>query len=160
MPQLDFTTFSPQLVWLVITFGFLYFIMARSALPRVGEILEERQNRIDSDLETAENLKEQSKSLEEEYEQLFAKAKAEALSHLKAEREHIQKTMASRKVEMTATVEAKVAEAEERIQKAKEGVFKDLEGIAIEACGEIVTQLLSAKVNSAQVKAAVKASLP
>jgi F-type H+-transporting ATPase subunit b len=45
MPQLDFSTFSPQLIWLVITFLGLYLLMSRVALPRIGGVIEQRQSR-------------------------------------------------------------------------------------------------------------------
>ena len=42
LPQLDPTTFEPQLIWLFITFLALYLVMSKSALPKIGSILEER----------------------------------------------------------------------------------------------------------------------
>ncbi len=57
MPQLDTATFAPQLVWLAITFIGLYLILARAVLPRIASVLEERQERIDVNLEKAEALK-------------------------------------------------------------------------------------------------------
>ncbi|HHI81664.1 MAG TPA: F0F1 ATP synthase subunit B', partial [Rhizobiales bacterium] len=44
MPQLDTSTFMPQLVWLAITFFVLYVIMTRLALPRIGGAIEQRQD--------------------------------------------------------------------------------------------------------------------
>ena len=60
MPQLDISTFTPQIIWLIITFGVLYLLMAKLALPRIGSILEQRQNRIEDNLAMAQNLKRES----------------------------------------------------------------------------------------------------
>ena len=48
MPQLEqIHTFLGQIFWLVVTFGFLYVVLWKAALPRVASILLERQERID-----------------------------------------------------------------------------------------------------------------
>ena len=78
MPQLEFADFVPQLVWLAITFAALYFFLAKRALPRVSEVLEERENRVVDDLEQAEKHKKESQSLEDTYEKLIAMAKVNA----------------------------------------------------------------------------------
>ncbi len=58
MPQLEqFDTYLSQVVWLVISFAILYVVMWKAALPRVADVLQERQERIDDDLERAEKLK-------------------------------------------------------------------------------------------------------
>ena len=52
-PPFDVSTFPAQLFWLVITFGTLYFVMSRIALPRVAKILDTRRLRIGNDLDVA-----------------------------------------------------------------------------------------------------------
>ena len=52
-PQFDPSTFTPQLFWLAVTFGVLFFAMWRFALPRLSNIMEARQQRIDADLDKA-----------------------------------------------------------------------------------------------------------
>ena len=56
-PPFESHTFGSQLLWLAITFGALYFLMSRIALPRVASILETRSDRIASDLGEAQRLK-------------------------------------------------------------------------------------------------------
>ncbi len=62
MPQLDFSTFSNQIFWLVVTLFVIYFVLSRIALPRIGEALADRAGTITNDLAEAEELK---KKLEE-----------------------------------------------------------------------------------------------
>ena len=56
-PPFDSTTFASQLLWFAITFALLYYLMAKVALPRIAGILEDRRDRIASDLDLAERLK-------------------------------------------------------------------------------------------------------
>jgi len=159
MPQFNIDTFLPQLVWLAITFTFLYVIMARHALPRVAEILEERQSRMDDDLELAESHKAESEQLEADYDKLIAEARAEAQAHLKAERVKLDAVLNEKRAEMTAKLDQQLGEAEAGIAKAKAVTMGDLEQIATDACVSIVTKLSSQKLTAADAKKAVKSSL-
>ena len=58
MPQFDPSVWPPQLIWMVITFVALYFLMSRVALPRITDVLEEREFKINDALRKATGLKE------------------------------------------------------------------------------------------------------
>src|SRR6185437_1546384 len=75
---LDPGTFVPQLVWLTLTFGLLYVLLKRFALPRVGEVIEERRERVQRDLEKAQNLKAETEQALANYEQTLAEARTRA----------------------------------------------------------------------------------
>ena len=60
LPQLDLTTYSSQVFWLIVSFVVLYFLVAKLAMPRIAEVLEERQERIEDDLDKAETLKKEA----------------------------------------------------------------------------------------------------
>jgi len=55
MPQLDFSTFSNQIFWLVLTLVVIYFVLSRIALPRISGALVERADTITHDLAEAES---------------------------------------------------------------------------------------------------------
>jgi F-type H+-transporting ATPase subunit b len=59
-PPFQKETFASQLLSLLIAFVALYLIVSRIALPRVGSLLDARQNAIDSDLAEAQKLKDAS----------------------------------------------------------------------------------------------------
>ena len=88
LPQLDTSQYAPQVIWLVISFALLYVLMARVALPRIGQVLEERQDRVNDNLEKAGALKAEAESVAEAYEGALADARAEAqaIVHQAAER--------------------------------------------------------------------------
>ncbi|SVE39201.1 uncharacterized protein METZ01_LOCUS492055, partial [marine metagenome] len=68
MPQLDVSGFPSQIFWLVITFVFLWWLMAKVALPKVGLVLEERQKKISDSLDMADDLRKEAASELESYE--------------------------------------------------------------------------------------------
>ena len=78
MPQFDVATFPTQLVWLAITFVVLYFAMARMALPRIGQVLDERQKRIDDNLDKAETLKGEADTEAAAYAKVLAEAREQS----------------------------------------------------------------------------------
>ena len=56
-PPFQKDTFASQLVSLLVAFVALYLIVSRIALPRVGGLLDARQNAIESDLAAAQKLR-------------------------------------------------------------------------------------------------------
>lgn len=159
MPQLDPSVFSPQLVWLAITFAVLYLVMARSALPKVADVLEERDNRIADDLRQSEELKDESKALEANYEKTHAEAKAEANRILSDAREKMQGDIDAKRNEAEGKISAEVDAADARIDAAKTDALGDLEDMAIEACGAIVERLTGKSIGESGLRDAVKGEI-
>src|ERR1700730_5111985 len=63
MPQLDYHSFAPQLVWLAIAFVALYLVMSRLAGPAISDTLDKRQAKIQGDLDAAEEANEEARRL-------------------------------------------------------------------------------------------------
>src|ERR1700704_2980321 len=77
-PPFDSSTFASQLVSLLIAFVALYLIVSRIALPRVGSLLDARQNAIEGDLAEAQTLKDASDAALKAYESELAAARSRA----------------------------------------------------------------------------------
>ena len=67
MPQLDISTFSNQIFWLVITLVIIYFVLSKIALPRIASVLSDRQMTISNDIARAEDLKQSAIEAENAY---------------------------------------------------------------------------------------------
>ena len=87
MPQFDPAVWVPQLIWLVITFMALYLLMSRVALPRVSEVLEEREVRINESLRKAERLRLNAEDAIASYEKTIADVRAKAAEEVRTTRE-------------------------------------------------------------------------
>ncbi|HEY1796983.1 MAG TPA: hypothetical protein VGG57_12785 [Stellaceae bacterium] len=75
MPQLDFTTFAPQLFWLLVTFVVLYGLMKWVAVPRVGRVIDARRDKLEGDLNRAARLKEEAEGVLAAYQRTLAEAR-------------------------------------------------------------------------------------
>src|SRR5690606_10859996 len=77
-PPFDSSTFPSQILWLAITFGLFYLLLRQVVIPRIGGILEVRQDRIAQDLGEAARMKEEADAAVAAYEQELADARARA----------------------------------------------------------------------------------
>ena len=113
MPQLDATTFPPQLAWLVLTFIAMFFLMAKVALPRIGHTLARRQGTIDGDLERAAKLKAEIEIVIQAYERALAEARTQANATVNATKEKLAQLAADRQRQSMAALaeQTKAAEA-------------------------------------------------
>ena len=69
MPQLEQTEFFvSQLFWLVLTFSFLLFFLWRISLPRISNVLERRENKINNDLESAKKQQKEAEEIQNQIE--------------------------------------------------------------------------------------------
>lgn len=156
MPQLDVATFAPQLIWLAITFILLYVLMAKVALPRVAEVLEERRKRIEGNLDKAQALKQEAEAAREAYEKAVAEARARAHALTVKAADRAAKEAADRQHALAAKLAAQGRATEERIAAARAQALENTQAIAAEVACEAVRKLLGLDVDEASAQAAVK----
>ena len=167
LPQLDVSTYSSQIFWLIISFVILYFLVAKLAMPRIAEVLEERQERIEDDLDKAETLKKEAYQVRIEYEKALAAAREKANDATR----HAQEEIAKRNAEAESAAQVKVTvmleEAEKRIAASKTGAegtpgepINALErSVAQEVVANAVQKLIGVDVTAADIDAAIAATL-
>jgi F-type H+-transporting ATPase subunit b len=159
MHQLNINDFAPQLIWLAISFVLLYLIMSRLALPRVGQILEERSNRISGDLAAAAKLREDTEQAIAQYEQALADAKARAQGIARQARDEMTRDIERQRAEVDQTIAAQTTDAEKRINTMKDAALTHVGEIATDTAEALVARLLGKTVNRSELQGAVNEAL-
>lgn len=159
LPQLDSESYAPQIVWLAITFAVLYLLMSRVALPRISQVLEERQDRIDDNLEKAANLKAEADAAARTYEQSLAVARGQAAEIVRETSQRLTAAAAARHAEVSERLAAEIDAAESRIAAAREDALADVRQATAELVRQAAGRLLGEAPESGAVDAAVAATL-
>ncbi|CCQ72668.1 hypothetical protein [Magnetospira sp. QH-2] len=155
MPQFDPTYFSSQAIWLIITFGIFYLLMVKLALPRIGEILDERQSKIDADLKSAEQAKAEAEAAAGSYELVLAEARSEAQANFRVVNAEVSEKAAVQDAALRERLSGEIAEAEGRIDKLKQDAVAKIAGVAAEVSQAVVQRLAGIDVTQKVAEAAV-----
>jgi F-type H+-transporting ATPase subunit b len=158
MPQLHVADFAPQLVWLAITFVVLYLLMAKVALPKIGQVIDARALKISADLDRATKLKDEAAGLLAAYEKALAEARAQAQATIKSASERMQKDAEAREGVLAKKLAADSVAAEGRIRAARDQAMTSLTQVAAEITKAAAEKLIGMPVNDATAAAAVAAA--
>ena len=158
-PPFDPQTFGSQLFWLAITFGLLYYLMAKVALPRIGTILEERNDRIADDLAEAEKLKQETDEAIASYEQALGEARQNAHGIAHAARDKAKAKIDADRNRIEADLGDKIKAAEAEIATVTSAALADIDSIARDAAEAFVQALVGGGAGRAEIAAAVDAAM-
>lgn len=148
MPQFDPSTFGPQLFWLLVTFVTLYLLMSRLVLPRITDILGQREDRIDGNLRRAESLKEEADQVLAAYQKAIADARHQAQAALAQAAAEITAGATKREAEFAKKMADQTAAAEARIRASKVQALAEVRGIAAEVAALMTGKLTGSAVDT------------
>lgn len=161
MPQIAqlAETYSSQIFWLLVFFGFTFFVIGRGMVPRVLATVEARDSQIAADIAAAQAARDEADRQEEAWrlrenenranaQALLAKAKADAAAKTE-----------QRLAKAQVKIDARLAEAETRIAAAREAAMDEIEAVAAEAAQDIVQRLAGVKIAKPAAAKAVKEAM-
>ena len=158
MPQLDYHSFAPQLVWLAIAFLALYLVMSRLAVPAISDTLAKRQGKIQGDLDAAEKANEETRALVQAYEKRMADSREDARKVVRERSEADSAAAAARLGALHDKLNAQIGEAEKRIAKQRDDVMAGLEGMAKDIGQEVYAKLAGQPADVGALAAKVAAA--
>lgn len=159
MPQLDPAHFPSQLFWLLVTFVALFLIAWKVALPRIAEVLNARQNRIDSDLERAQALKSEAEEVLAAYQKALADASAEAQDIHRQVVNALATERTRRQEELTRRLSGQTREAESRIAGEKQRAVENIRTATLDVVQSAAARLIGVSVPEADADKAIRSAL-
>ena len=146
MPQLDFTTFLPQLFWLFISLSVLYLMLSKIALPRISDVIEERKDTITDDLDEAKSLSIEAQNVVEDLRIKLDEAKIQSQKNLMDERQKNLEKISLKRKEFEDKVSKDILSSESKINKSKSSALVDISSVAEDIAEEMLNNLFVKKV--------------
>ena len=156
MPQLDPTYWASQAFWLILVFSILYISIAKFYLPKIKNNLDNRENRIKSDLDDANKFKELSELKSKEYEKILEDAKKEVIKIHFESKNTLDKDIQTKKEIIEKEIEKEILKAQKEINDLKKNSISDIQKISENIASNIIETISGDKLNESSIKAAVE----
>lgn len=122
MPQLDVSTYTSQLFWLLISWGILFVFLWKVIVPRISGKLSKREEKIQALRAEAQHLDMQADNLILEYDQKLSEIKHMQKEKLQSVCNFIQKSKEDLEISLTKDTERLI----EKYQISLESSTKEL----------------------------------
>jgi F-type H+-transporting ATPase subunit b len=161
MPQIAqlAATYSSQIFWMLLTFGFVFFVIGLGMVPKVQSTVALRDQKIGDDLEAAKSNSTAADALEAEWRAKENDARADAQARLVEAKAAAAKDREAKLAKADNAIAKKIATAEEKIAAGRDKALAEIEAVAAEAAADIVRRLTGADVSPAAALKAVKAAI-
>jgi F-type H+-transporting ATPase subunit b len=161
MPQIAqlAATYSSQIFWLLVTFGFVFVVVGLGMVPKVQSTMDARAKKIADDLASAKASFTKADELEEDWRTRENEIRAEAQAILAEAKAKAALETEAKLAEADGAIADKVAAAEAVVANARSSALAEMETVAAEAAAEMAKRVAGTSVTSKAANAAVKAAM-
>ncbi|CAG0909644.1 unnamed protein product, partial [Cyprideis torosa] len=142
--------------WLAISFGLLYLIFSKKTLPDISNVIENRKNHIESDLQTAEKITAEADNVQEAYQKNLDKAQSDAADAIKSVENKAKLKTEQAMNDFKHKSDIALKEAEKRIEDSTTTAMKDMNQIAVEAAAQAVEKIIGVPPENSKIQAIVE----
>ncbi|MEO8723887.1 MAG: hypothetical protein ABI395_10275 [Sphingobium sp.] len=156
MPQFELHNFLPQIAWLGLLFAVLYFGVVRLTLPKVGRVVQDREERVRSDIQSAAQAKGEADQVGAAYQLQLAQAHEHARDMLKTAGANARAKAEAQLAKAAAALETTQVTASEELAAARTKALVQIETLSADTAADIVERLTGNRPTAAAASAAVK----
>ena len=154
-PPFDSGTFESTIFWLIVTFGILFVVMWRLAIPRVKGILDDRHHKIQEDLAAARHMRKEASDAAAAYEKTLTEARANSQALAAETRTKVKLEQENKRQSLEAELNHKLQTAESQIAESQVAAMANVGQIANEAAAAIVEQFTGKPADTAAIAQAM-----
>ena len=155
MPQLNPEFFVSQLFWLVVTFSFLLLFLWKVSLPRIGSILEKRENKINNDIEAARKLQIEAEEIQNQIEQKLHDVKEQNFNLIKNSTINLQNKALEELLKIDDELNKKIEKSANVIENNKKEALKQIHEQIQDITKLALSKLSLFQVNENEIKESV-----
>ncbi len=155
MPQLDPEFFVSQLFWLVVTFSFLLLFLWKVSLPRIGSVLEKRENKINNDIETAKQLQIEAEKIQDQIEQKLRDSKERNFGLIKNSIVNLKNKASEELLKLDNELNKKIEKSAKVIENNKKKSLKQIHEQIHEITKLTLSKLSSVQINDQEIEESV-----
>ena len=127
MPQFEqIEVFHSLIFWSLVSFALLFFLLKRFAFPPILEVLEERENKIRSEIGDAEKLRQEAEELKADLEKELKNAHEKANTIIQMAGDESKKIQEKSIQETQAKVRQMQNDAEQEIQITRNKLLNEI----------------------------------
>lgn len=161
MPQIAqiAETYASQIFWLLLTFGFVFFVIGRGMVPKVQATADARDAKITGDLDAAKAAFARADEVEADYRARDAENRAATQATLARAKSEAAKVSEGQLAAADAEIASRIGAAEARIQAASQAALAEIETVAADAARDMVARISGVQASEEAARNAVKAAL-
>lgn len=144
---------SGLLFWMLLSFGIVFFVLAKFGFPVITKMVDERKNYIQDSLDAAQKANEQLASIKEQSDAILASAKTEQVKILKDAADTRDRIISEAKGQAKIEGAKEMEEIRKQIQAEKEQAIRDIRRQVAELSVDVAEKVLrdSLKDSKAQM---------
>lgn len=155
MPQLNPEFWLSQIFWLIIFFGFLYFLIHKFFSPKLFTLMDQRADFLKSLINETVNNKNQIQKLDDEYNKIINEAKKNSKENSARLNNEFIKKISIKKKEFENYLNAETAKDKDEIYNFKQQALDNISEIASEFSKELIEKITGTKPNDSNLKAII-----
>jgi F-type H+-transporting ATPase subunit b len=151
---------TPELIWGTVCFVIVLAFLSKVAFPAIKKGLEDREQQIQGDLESAENAKNEANRELEQYKKQLADAKSEANRIIEEGRQSAEEVRKDLVAKAEKDAQQIVERAQEQLVNERNRTVQELQGqiadLSIELAEKVVGRSIDASSHKEMVDAYIK----